>query len=57
MPETERLEKRVIFLIAGTAVGPDQIRKICQIIRMAVVNAPEAKESLLGHVAKRFPKL
>lgn len=44
LPETERLTKRVLSLPTGTAVGPDEIRKICQIMRIAIVNGPEAKK-------------
>lgn len=47
LPETERLAQRVLSLPTGTAVGREEIRKICQIIRLAVTyNA--AKEELLA---------
>ncbi|ABQ26529.1 DegT/DnrJ/EryC1/StrS family aminotransferase [Geotalea uraniireducens] len=51
LPETERLANRVLSLPAGTAVGPDEIRKICQIMRLAVVYGLEAEERLSSHVA------
>lgn len=51
LPETESLANRVLSLPAGTAVGPDEIRKICQIMRLAVVYGPEAEERLSSHVA------
>ena len=38
----------------GTVVGPDEIRKICQILRIAVEYGHEAKERLSGNVAKEF---
>jgi dTDP-4-amino-4,6-dideoxygalactose transaminase len=53
LPETERLVKHVLSLPTGTAVGPEEIRKICQIIRTAVLYGPQAKERLSGHVAKK----
>lgn len=56
LPETERLTKRVLSLPTGTAVGPDEIRKICQIMRIAIVNGPEAKKRLSGHAAKESKK-
>lgn len=36
LPETEKLTKRVLCLPTGTAIGLDQIRQICQIIRLAI---------------------
>lgn len=51
LPETESLANRVLSLPAGTAVGPDEIRKICQIMRLAVVSGLEAEERLSSHVA------
>jgi dTDP-4-amino-4,6-dideoxygalactose transaminase len=56
LPETERLAKRVLSLPTGTAVGPDEIRKICQIMKMLAVNGAEAKERLSGHAAKESKK-
>jgi len=41
LPETERLSERVISLPTGTAIGPDEIGAICQIIRLAINNGPE----------------
>ncbi len=56
LPETERLVKRVLSLPTGTAVGPDEIRKICQIIRLAVACGAEARERLSAHVADKAHK-
>lgn len=41
LPETERLVQRVLSLPTGTAVGLDEIREICQIIRLSVTAAFE----------------
>lgn len=41
LPNTERLAERVLSLPNGTAVGEDEIGKICQIIRLAVAHGPE----------------
>jgi len=46
LPETERLSARVMSLPNGTAVGPTEIRKICELIRFAIGNA-EALSSRL----------
>ena len=39
LPETERLVKRVMSLPTGTAVGPDDIATICNMIRLVLQNA------------------
>lgn len=41
LPETEKLAKRVLCLPTGTTIGPDEISKICQIIRMVVAHGRE----------------
>jgi dTDP-4-amino-4,6-dideoxygalactose transaminase len=46
LPETERIAKRVMVLPTGTAVGPDEIRQICAIIRSAIENASPAQPVL-----------
>jgi dTDP-4-amino-4,6-dideoxygalactose transaminase len=46
LPNTERLAARVLSLPTGTAVGLDEICKICQIIRLAVVHGHEIRERL-----------
>lgn len=51
LPETESLANRVLSLPAGTAVGPDEIREICRIMRLAIVSGLEAEERLSGHAA------
>lgn len=45
--ETERLVERVISLPTGTAVGPAEISKICQIIRLVVGDGLVVRERLL----------
>ncbi len=44
LPETERLTQRVMSLPTGTAVGPEEIGVICQIVRMAAAHGPEIKQ-------------
>jgi dTDP-4-amino-4,6-dideoxygalactose transaminase len=40
LPNTERLVTQVLCLPTGTAIGLDQIRIVCQIIRLAVNHGP-----------------
>ncbi|QLE51296.1 aminotransferase class I/II-fold pyridoxal phosphate-dependent enzyme [Nostoc sp. C057] len=47
LPETESLGKRVLVLPTGTAVGTEEINKICQIIRLVVQHSREVKERLV----------
>jgi dTDP-4-amino-4,6-dideoxygalactose transaminase len=51
LPETEKLVQRVMSLPTGTAVGPEEISKICQIIRFAVRHGQEIRERLLYHTS------
>lgn len=46
LPETEKMVKRVLSLPTGTAVGPDEVSKICQIIRMAIAHGRDVRERL-----------
>ncbi len=46
LPETEKLSERVLVLPTGTAISPEDIRKICQIIRLVTENGREARERL-----------
>jgi dTDP-4-amino-4,6-dideoxygalactose transaminase len=46
LPETERLTKRVLSLPTGTAVGPEEVHKICQIIRLAVTHGSNVRACL-----------
>lgn len=49
LPETEKLVQRVLSLPTGTGVGADEIRRICQIIRVSVSHAAEIHERLSGN--------
>ncbi|HKP54368.1 MAG TPA: aminotransferase class I/II-fold pyridoxal phosphate-dependent enzyme [Chloroflexia bacterium] len=44
LPETERLTGRVLLLPTGTAVGPDEIRQVCALLRLAVAHADELQQ-------------
>jgi dTDP-4-amino-4,6-dideoxygalactose transaminase len=46
LPETEKLAQNVMTLPTGTAIGPDDINKICEIIRLVINNGREVKERL-----------
>jgi len=46
LPQTEALTERVLVLPTGTAVGPEEIRKICQIITLTLSHAQEVRERL-----------
>lgn len=46
LPETEKLVERLISLPTGTAIGSQEISKICQIIRLAIAHGPCLKELL-----------
>jgi dTDP-4-amino-4,6-dideoxygalactose transaminase len=41
LPQTERLAQRVMILPTGTAVGAEQIQKICSLVRFAMENGAE----------------
>ena len=56
LPETEKLAKRVVSLPTGTCVGPDDIKKICRIIRIAVLHGSEAKERLSDSIPETARK-
>lgn len=46
LPVTEALSRRLLILPTGTAVGPEQIATICEIIRKAVQQGPEIRQRL-----------
>jgi dTDP-4-amino-4,6-dideoxygalactose transaminase len=46
LPETEKLTKRVMSLPTGTAIGPAEIRAVCQIIRLVVTRGVEVGQRL-----------
>lgn len=47
LPQTERLVERVMVLPTGTAAGPADIRKICELIRFCVAHGKEITRRLL----------
>jgi dTDP-4-amino-4,6-dideoxygalactose transaminase len=51
LPETEMLANRVISLPTGTAVGPEEINKIAQIMRTSITYGREIKERLALQVS------
>jgi dTDP-4-amino-4,6-dideoxygalactose transaminase len=55
LPETEKLTRKVMSLPNGSTVGQDEIRKICQIIRLVVENGQEIVEKLAFHEMDRIP--
>ena len=46
LPETEKLVKRVLVLPTGTAVAIEEIKAICQIIRLAILQSEEVRRRL-----------
>lgn len=48
LPETEKLVQCVLSLPTGTAVGAHEIKEICQIVRLSVLNGSEINERLSG---------
>ena len=46
LPNTERLVTRVLCLPTGTAIGLDDIHKICQIIRVIIENGHAIRERM-----------
>ena len=51
LPETERLVRRVLTLPTGTAVGEAEVRRVCDVIRLAVEHAPQVRRRLTAGVA------
>ena len=46
LPETEKLAARVMVLPTGTAVGPDEIGKVCEIIKLAIDQREAVRKKL-----------
>ena len=46
LPETEKLSERVVCLPTGTCIQPDDIEKICRIVRLVVENGPALSDML-----------
>src|SRR5215208_199771 len=51
LPETQKLTGRVLALPTGTAIGPAELKRICEIIVLALAHAPQVRERLqhIGH--------
>lgn len=47
LPETENLGKRVLILPTGSAVGSEEISRICQIIQLVAQHSYELRQRLL----------
>lgn len=48
LPETTKLAGRVLILPTGSAVNSEDIQRICQVLRLAVENAPAILDTLLS---------
>lgn len=46
LPETERMSGLVLSLPTGTAVGPDEIERVCHLIRFMIQHAHELSDAL-----------
>jgi len=56
LPETEKLCDRVMILPTGTAVGPDEIAEVCQLIRLACAHPREVREQLAVRAGAAWAK-
>ena len=43
LPETERIAGRVLVLPTGTSVGPEEVTKVCDIIRLVIAHGGEVR--------------
>lgn len=55
LPCTERLAARVLTLPTGTAVGPDEIARVCEIVRLAMAQGPELRARLHRETPVEIP--
>jgi len=46
LPATEQVCREVLVLPTGTAVGPQDVARVCAIIKTALSNAPAIRERL-----------
>ncbi len=51
LPETEKLTQKVFSLPTGTAVNSDDIKTICQVIRLAIQQSGEIRELMYGKLS------
>ena len=49
LPNTERLVRRVLTLPTGTAIGPSEVARICNVIRFTIGHGNEIVHRLLQH--------
>lgn len=49
LPETERITERMLCLPTGTGVQPEDIERICGLIRFIVAHGPEISRRMLDH--------
>lgn len=52
LSETEKLVQGVMSLPTGTAVGSEEVGKICRIIRFVVEHGQEVRERLLSYTSE-----
>jgi dTDP-4-amino-4,6-dideoxygalactose transaminase len=57
LPNTEHLAARVLCLPTGAAVGPYEIDKICQVLRLATSRGAEIRERLMYGVRDEAARL
>jgi dTDP-4-amino-4,6-dideoxygalactose transaminase len=55
LPCTERLTARVLTLPTGTAVSPEEIARVCDVIRLAVAHGPDLRARFGADVAVGSP--
>lgn len=55
LPQTEQLTERVMTLPTGTAVGPAEISKICEVIKRVIASGPEIHKRL-SQTKLEFPQ-
>jgi dTDP-4-amino-4,6-dideoxygalactose transaminase len=53
LPNTEYLSQRLLCLPTGTAVGPDDIHAVCDIIRLAAAHHAEIRDRLARRSARQ----
>jgi dTDP-4-amino-4,6-dideoxygalactose transaminase len=51
LPHTERLVARVMCLPTGTAVGEEEVRAVCGLVRLAVENSADVRRRLRERAA------
>lgn len=55
LPQTKQLTQRVMSLPTGTAVGPQEIAEVCQIIWLAVTHSSEVRSRLRTEPQEQRP--